>query len=292
MELIEETKETSTNMNYLNQFRVIPGKRVQLKDYDPGFHDSNETKKSGSAKLVKLQERLDKLQYKLYAEKKRSLLICLQGPDAGGKDGVIRHAFASMNPQGCRVASFKQPSAVELEHDFLWRIELESPKRGEVVIFNRSQYEDVLVARVHDLVPKEVWSKRYEEINALERRLRANGTQILKFFLHISMEEQLERFEKRIEDPDKRWKISEADYKERKFWPAYNEAYEEALSRCSTADAPWFVIPSNHKWFRDLAISQIVVETLENLGIEVPVATVDIDGIRRKYHKAVERAKT
>jgi PPK2 family polyphosphate:nucleotide phosphotransferase len=280
----------SNNLDCLDRFLVRPGTRVNLRDYDSGFRESDDSKKSGSEKVIDLQERMDVLQYRLYAERKCSLLICLQAPDAGGKDGVVRHVIASMNPQGCRVASFKQPSAEELAHDFLWRIEQQCPKRGEVVVFNRSHYEDVLVVRVHNLVPKEVWSKRYDEINEFERRLVENGTHILKFFLHISKEEQLERFKKRLDDPDKHWKISEADYKEREYWGSYDDAYEELLSRCSKPDAPWYVIPSNHKWFRDLAISQIILETMENLGIEVPKATVDIADIRRKYHNAVEAA--
>ena len=190
-----------------------------------------------------------------------------------------------MNPQGCRVISFKQPSAEELAHDFLWRIERQTPRRGEIVIFNRSHYEDVLIVRVHDLVPKKVWTKRYELINEFERRLIAGGTHILKFFLHISKDEQLQRFKQRLEDHSRQWKISEADYSEREYWSEYENAYEAALSKCSTDDAPWYVIPSDHKWFRDLAIAQIIVETMEKLGIEIPKPTVNIDEIRRKYHK-------
>lgn len=275
-----------------SRFRIAPGTRVQLKDFDPGFSDKHEDKKAALPKVEKLQQRMDDLQFRLYADQKRSLLICLQAPDAGGKDGVVRHVIGSMNPQGCRVVGFKEPSPVELAHDFLWRIEQQVPKQGEVVIFNRSQYEDVLIVRVHDLVPKTVWSKRYEQINDFERRLVANGTHILKFFLHTSKEEQLERFKKRLDDPARRWKISEADYKEREYWASYEEAYEELLSKCSTDSAPWFVIPSNHKWFRDLAISQIIVETMETLGIQLPEPTVNIADIRRKYHETVEKGKS
>ena len=274
-------------MNYRTHFRVAPGDRVRLKDVDPHFADKHETKHSAQLKIEKFQQQMDDLQFRLYGEQKRSLLICLQAPDAGGKDGVVRHVIGSMNPQGCRVVSFKQPSPDELAHDFLWRIERETPKRGEVVIFNRSHYEDVLVVRVHELVPKDVWSQRYEQINDFERRLVANGTHILKFFLCISKEEQLKRFEQRLDDPARHWKISEADYSEREYWASYEAAYEDALSKCSTDDAPWFVIPSDHKWFRDLAISQIIVETMEKLGIQMPAPTVDIADIRRKYHKAV-----
>jgi PPK2 family polyphosphate:nucleotide phosphotransferase len=278
-------------MNYLKKFRVAPGIRIRLKDFDPQFADEDENKKSALLKIEKFRQRMDELQFQLYAEQKRSLLICLQAPDAGGKDGVVRHVIGSMNPQGCRVVSFKQPSPEELAHDFLWRIERQVPKRGEVVIFNRSHYEDVLIVRVHDLVPKKVWSKRYAQINDFERRLVANGTHILKFFLHISKQEQLRRFRQRLDDPARRWKISEADYSEREYWASYAAAYEDALGKCSTGDAPWFVIPSDHKWFRDLAISQIIVETMKKLDIQVPRPTVNIAGIRRKYHANVDEEK-
>jgi PPK2 family polyphosphate:nucleotide phosphotransferase len=278
-------------MNYLKKFRVAPGIRIRLKDFGPQFADEDENKKSALLKIEKFRQRMDELQFQLYAEQKRSLLICLQAPDAGGKDGVVRHVIGSMNPQGCRVVSFKQPSPEELAHDFLWRIEQQVPKRGEVVIFNRSHYEDVLIVRVHDLVPKKVWSKRYAQINDFERRLVANGTHILKFFLHISKQEQLRRFGQRLDDPARRWKISEADYSEREYWASYAAAYEDALGKCSTGDAPWFVIPSDHKWFRDLAISQIIVETMKKLDIQVPKPTVNIAGIRRKYHADVDEEK-
>jgi PPK2 family polyphosphate:nucleotide phosphotransferase len=278
-------------MNYRKQFRVATPANVQLKDLDPGFTDKHKAKHSALQQVEEFQQKMDALQFRLYAEQKRSLLICLQAPDAGGKDGVVRHVIGSLNPQGCRVASFKQPSADELAHDFLWRVERQVPRRGEVVIFNRSHYEDVLVVRVHDLVPKQVWSQRYEQINDFERRLITNGTHIIKFFLHISKEEQLERFKQRLDDPERHWKISEADYSEREYWDSYEAAYEDALSKCSTEDAPWFVIPSDHKWFRDLAISQIIVETMEGLGIELPKPTVDIADIRKKYHQTLEAGK-
>jgi PPK2 family polyphosphate:nucleotide phosphotransferase len=271
--------------HYRKLFRVEPGRPVLLKDFDPTYSDKHENKTKALPEIELLRQRMDQLQFQLYAEQKRSLLICLQAPDAGGKDGVVRHVIASMNPQGCRVISFKQPSAEELAHDFLWRIERQTPRRGEIVIFNRSHYEDVLIVRVHDLVPKKVWTKRYEQINDFERRLIAGGTHILKFFLHISKDEQLQRFKQRLDDPGRQWKISEADYSEREYWSEYEKAYEAALGKCSTDDAPWYVIPSDHKWFRDLAIAQIIVETMEKLGIEVPQPTVNIDEIRRKYHK-------
>jgi PPK2 family polyphosphate:nucleotide phosphotransferase len=278
-------------MNYLKKLRVAPGTRLRLKDFDPQFTDQREDKKSGLPKIETLRQRMDELQFQLYAEQKRSLLICLQALDAGGKDGVVRHVIGSMNPQGCRVFGFKQPSAEELAHDFLWRIEHQVPKRGEVVIFNRSHYEDVLIVRVHDLVPKKVWARRYDQINDFERRLVANGTHILKFFLHISKGEQLRRFGQRLDDPARHWKISEADYSEREYWASYETAYEDALGKCSTDDAPWFVIPSDHKWFRDLAISRIIVETMKNFDLPVPKPTVNIADIRRKYHADVDEEK-
>jgi PPK2 family polyphosphate:nucleotide phosphotransferase len=275
-------------MNYRERFRVRPGSKVTLDDIDPALTAGHKNKESALAKLEKYAQRLRDLQYLLYAEGKRSLLVCLQALDGGGKDGTIRHVFWTMNPQGVRVQAFKVPSKEESEHDFLRRIHEQTPARGEVVIFNRSHYEDVLVVRVHDLVPKEVWSKRYDAINDFERNLVAGGTHILKFYLHISRDEQLRRFGQRLDDPTRRWKISEADYSEREFWNQYMEAYEDALSRTSTKDAPWFIIPSNHKWFRNLAVSKIVVETLESLDMTFPEPTVDIKAIRRKYHRALK----
>jgi PPK2 family polyphosphate:nucleotide phosphotransferase len=275
-------------MNYNKEFRVKEGDHILLRNFDPGLTDENETKKSALLKIVKLQQKMDLLQFQLFAEQKRSLLICLQGLDAAGKDGVIRHVIGLMNPQGCRVVSFKQPSQEELSHDYLWRIQLQTPRRGEIVIFNRSQYEDVLIVRVHDLVPKNIWSKRFSQINDFERLLVSNGIHILKFFLHISKEEQLRRFEERLDDPNRQWKISDADYSERDFWEDYQKAYEDVLNKCSTSNSPWFIIPSDHKWFRNLAISSIIADTLEKLHIEMPKPSVNIDDIRRKYHEAAE----
>ena len=279
-------------MNYRKTFLIAPGSRARLKDFDPQFSGKHEGRRSAKRRMDDLERRMDELQFRLYAEQKRSLLICLQAPDAGGKDGVVRHVFGSMNTQSCRVSSFKEQSPEELAHDFLWRIERQAPKRGEIAVFNRSHYEDVLIVRVHNLVPKNVWSKRYSLINDFEKRLVANGTHILKFFLHISKEEQLRRYEQRLDDPTRRWKISEADYTEREYWADYEAAYEDLLSKCSTDVAPWFVIPSDHKWFRNLAISQIIVETMEKLRIGLPEPTVDIAHIRRKYHRALVEEKT
>lgn len=275
------------SINYYEQFRVKPGQKIRIRDVPAEFDGKHEDKKSAKRTLEKLEKRIEELQGQLYAEGKRSLLICLQAPDTGGKDGVIRHVFDAMNPQSCRVASFKQPSSEELAHDFLWRVEHQTPRRGEVVIFNRSHYEDVLVVRVHNLVSKEIWSKRYEQINDFEKRLRAHDTHILKFFLRISKDEQLKRFGDRLNDPAKRWKISPADYSEREYWDDYLAAYEDAINKCSTEEAPWFVIPSNQKWFRDLAISHIIVDTMERLKMKVPEPAVDLEEIQKKYQEAI-----
>jgi PPK2 family polyphosphate:nucleotide phosphotransferase len=275
-------------MNYLERFRVKPGTKIRLKDIDSGFKDRHESHRDAVEEIEHYQQRLRALQDLLYAERRHSLLVCLQALDTGGKDGTINHVLAAMNPQGCRVAAFKQPSAEEAAHDFLWRAHRVAPARGEVVIFNRSHYEDVLVVRVHELVPKEVWSKRYERINDFEKGLVEHDTHILKFYLHISKDEQLARFKERLDDPSKQWKISEADYKEREFWDDYGEAYEEALSRCSTEHAPWFVIPADHKWFRNLAVARILVEHLEGLKMNYPKPTVDLEHVRREYHAATK----
>lgn len=226
------------------------------------------------------------LQNLLYADATRSLLVVLQGLDAAGKDGTVRHIFKGMNPQGASVFSFKEPTARELAHDFLWRIHKRTPQKGEVVVFNRSHYEDVLIVRVHELVSKSIWSGRYALINDFERNLVASGTQILKFYLHISPQEQLARFKQRLDDKARNWKISEADYSERKFWPQYIEAYDEALSRTSTEHAPWFVVPADHKWFRNLTISRIIADTLDGMKLSLPAPRVDLRKIRRKYHSA------
>jgi PPK2 family polyphosphate:nucleotide phosphotransferase len=273
-------------MNYTELFQVEPGSKVKLGKIDPDFVPKHKNKASAQAELEKYSERLRGLQYLLYAEDKQSLLICLQGLDTAGKDGTINHVLASMNPQGTRVHAFKVPSREEAAHNFLWRIEQQTPARGEVVIFNRSHYEDVLVVRVHNLAPQKVWSDRYDLINAFEKGLVASGTHILKFFLHISEDEQLRRFKQRIDDPARQWKISESDYEERKFWKDYQRAYEDALTKTSTKHAPWFIIPANHKWLRNLAVSQIVAETLGSLKMKFPEPTVNLKDIKRKYHAA------
>jgi PPK2 family polyphosphate:nucleotide phosphotransferase len=260
--------------------RIEAGTRVDLIDRDaaatPGVRDRDEAE----AALRENLEELIKLQYLLYAENKHALLVVLQAMDAGGKDGVIRHVMSGLNPSGCHVTSFKKPTADELEHDFLWRIHREVPRRGDIGVFNRSHYEDVLVVRVHELVPERVWRQRFGQINAFEQQLIDNHVVIRKFFLHISKEEQRERLQARLDDPTKHWKITPEDASERRHWDAYVEAFEDAISKCSTKNAPWFVIPSDRKWYRNFAISQILLETLRGLDMEFPPPTCDVSKIR------------
>ena len=262
-------------MNFSERFMVKPDTKVKLDRHDPG-ETLDYDKKKAKAKLKKNVKRLKELQYLLYAENKRALLIVLQALDTGGKDGTIRHVLGPVNPQGCRVTAFNAPSEEELAHDFLWRIHKAVPRKGEIGVFNRSHYEDVLVVRVHDLVPKCVWSARYDQISAFEAMLAAGQIHILKFYLHISKGEQLERLKARLEEPDKHWKVDPKDFEERKYWDDYTAAYEEAISRCNAGHAPWFIIPADHKWFRNLAISEILIEQLESYGMEFPQPRYDI----------------
>lgn len=274
-------------MDYRKKFMVHPDHRVNLGKVSASLTDNHALHEKALPEIERYRDKLSELQYLLYAEGKRSLLICLQGRDAAGKDGTINHVLSAMNPQGCTVTGFKVPSREEAAHDFLWRYHKAAPRKGQVAIFNRSHYEEVLVQRVHNMVPKEIWSGRYDHINNFEKMLSDNGTHILKFYLHIDPDEQLRRFKKRIDDPARHWKISDGDYAEHPYWDAYTEAFEEALSRCSTAHAPWYIIPSNHKWFRNLAISIIVSETLESLDMKFPAPLVDIEEIKRRYHAIV-----
>ena len=273
-------------MDYRKRFHVKPGGKFKLSDQDPGFTDKLESEEEAAAQLDHYQHRLRELQDLLWVNQRHSLLIVLQALDTGGKDGTINHVLGAMNPQGCRVAHFREPSSEEAAHDFLWRAHKAAPAQGEVVIFNRSHYEDVLVVRVHDLVPESVWSKRYKRINGFENELVEHGALVLKFFLHISKEEQLRRFKARLDDPSKHWKISESDYKERDYWKDYETAYQDALRECSTKQAPWYVIPSDHKWFRNLAVARIVVEHLEELKMKYPKPTVDLKRIKALYKKS------
>ncbi len=279
-------------MDYRKEFRVEPDTKVKLKKLDPAYtgkHElQDEAKKETEAYLRKLFEQ----QILLYAEHKHSILVVLQALDAGGKDGTIKHVFTALNPQGTFVTSFKQPTPAELAHDFLWRVHPHAPAKGEIAIFNRSHYEDVLVPWVHKLISKDTWTKRCQQIRDFEALLSENGTAILKFFLHTSKEEQLARFAQRLDDPKRNWKISESDYAERLLWDDYIEAFEDGIRATSTKEAPWYVIPADHKWFRNLAVSQIMADTMEDLKLSFPPPSVDLAVIRRKYHAALKKEKT
>ena len=262
------------------RYAVKPGSRIRLSKLDTRDTAGYESRESAKKALARNIEKMQELQYLLYAEDKRSLLIVLQAMDCGGKDGTIRHVMGAINPQGCAVTSFKRPSEEELQHDFLWRIHKAVPRRGEIGVFNRSHYEDVLVVRVHDMVPAKVWRRRYDQINAFERHLADNGVAILKFFLHISPEEQRQRLQARVDDSDKNWKINPADFEERKMWGEYEKAYEDALSRCSTPHAPWYVIPADRKWFRNLAVSEVIVTTLKRFRMKFPEPACDVSTLK------------
>lgn len=272
----------------LEKYRVKPGERVHLDSIDPeDIGDFDGDKNEGEDILDELTDELEDLQERLYAEHKKSVLIILQGMDTGGKDGTIEHVFEGVNPQGVRVASFKAPTPQELDHDYLWRIHQKTPGKGEIVIFNRSHYEDVLVVRVHELVPEKVWSQRYASINDFERLLASEGTTVLKFYLHIDLKEQEKRFLDRLDDPQKRWKFNPDDLKERKRWDEYIRAYEDAISKTSTEWAPWFIVPANRKWFRNLIVAQALVDTLKKLDPHPanPLSDADV----KIYREALEK---
>ncbi|MDD4889916.1 MAG: polyphosphate kinase 2 family protein [Phycisphaerae bacterium] len=256
-----------------------PGRKIRLGRIDPRA-DSGLDKKAALDRAARDREVISELAYRLYAEGKRALLIVLQGMDTSGKDGVIRHVVGAVNPQSCTVCPFKQPTAEELAHDFLWRIHRQAPRLGHVAIFNRSHYEEVLVVRVHKLAPEKVWRGRYEIINQFEQSLRDAGVTILKFFLHISKAEQKERLVSRLADPDKRWKFSKFDLAERALWDDYQEAYEDALTRCNTDIAPWHVIPADRKWHRDLLIGSIIRKTLEKMNPQFPPPPPGIEKLK------------
>jgi PPK2 family polyphosphate:nucleotide phosphotransferase len=255
-----------------------PGDKIRLEDFDPE-QTGGYNKTRGQAELKKLQERMGELQEMMYAQGTQALLVVLQAMDAGGKDGTIKKVFDAVNPIGVRVAAFKQPSADELAHDFLWRIHMQAPPKGYIGIFNRSHYEDVLVVRVNELVPKDVWEKRYDQINAFEKLLAETGTRILKFYLNISKDEQKERLQARLDNPDKWWKFDVGDLPVRQKWNVYMEAYEDALTRCNTDYAPWIVVPANKKWYRDLVVTRTIVETMESMGLAYPKAKQDLTGV-------------
>ncbi|MEO1617331.1 MAG: polyphosphate kinase 2 family protein [Planctomycetota bacterium] len=279
-------------MNFEKEYRVRPGEKVSLKKRETKTRGPFEGKPEALEATQRNVEAILEYQYRMFVEEKQSLLIVLQAPDAAGKDGLIRKVLGKMNPQGCRTYPFKVPSSRERAHDFLWRIHRCTPARGKVSIFNRSHYEDVLVVRVEDLVPASVWKKRFEIINEFERNLHYNGTRILKFYLHISPEEQLERFYKRLENPAKHWKLNPGDYTARDKWSAYQEAYEEVFERCSTKESPWYVVPADHKWYRDAVVSEIVARTLKDMDPQFPPVNVDLDEIKRLYEEAKQESLT
>jgi len=258
---------------------LAPGEKIRLRDFDAGHTGRLKSKKKAQVEIDANIAALDDLGYRLYAENHRSLLLVLQGMDTAGKDGTIRHVMRAFNPQSCQVTSFKQPGVDELSHDFLWRIARAAPRKGFIGIFNRSHYEDVLVVRVHNLVPEEEWESRYQRINQFEKLLYEGGTTIVKVFLHISKEEQRKRLQSRLDDPQKRWKFSRADIKERQYWDAYQRAYEAAMTCCNSRHAPWYIVPANHKWYRNLVISRILRRTLEKMGPQYPAAEEGLEGL-------------
>ena len=271
-----------TDINW-RQYLIKPDQKVNLSDWDPASTPAWESGKKEAEKCIQeLNTRLEALQELLFAQGKHKILVVLQGTDTSGKDGVIRHVFEGVNPQGVRVASFKVPTTPELARDYLWRIHQQVPCRGEMVIFNRSQYEDVLVVRVHNLVPPEQWKLRYAQINHFEQMLVEEGTTILKFFLHIDAEEQRQRLLARLDEPAKRWKFNPGDLEERKLWDEYQKAYEAVLSKTSQDGAPWIIVPANRKWYRDLIISSALVDTLKELKMEYPQPAEDLDAYRKE----------
>jgi len=277
------------------KFRVEPGEKARLHKRSTTATEGYKDKEEAKGKLVRDISRMQKLQDVFYAADRHSLLIIFQALDAAGKDGAIKHVMSGLNPQGCQVASFKSPSANELDHDYLWRCNIRLPERGRIGIFNRSYYEEVLITRVHPEIlasqklPAEarkgnVWKRRFDEINNYEKYLHGNGTRVVKFFLHLSKDEQKRRFLERIERPEKNWKLSPSDVKEREHWDDYQKAYEEAITHTSTKDAPWYVIPADHKWFARIAIADIVVETLKGLKLDYPQ-------VNDAQHQQLEEAK-
>jgi PPK2 family polyphosphate:nucleotide phosphotransferase len=264
----------------MNKYRAVPGDKIKLSDWDPNDKSKFDGDKIQAQKrLEELNYELEALQELLYAEHKNRVLVVLQAMDTGGKDGTIRHVFEGVNPQGVKVASFKVPTREELDHDYLWRVHKQTPGKGEIVIFNRSHYEDVLVVRVHKLVPKEAWALRYEQINEFEHLLYEEGTTILKFFLHIDLKEQKERLQARLDDPNKQWKFCLGDLEERKLWPEYTKAYEDVLSKTSTKWAPWYIVPANRKWYRNLVVASIMVDALKRLDMSYPHPEDDLSQV-------------
>ncbi len=261
------------------RYRVEPGSGTVLAGVDPGQTEHYRKKKEVLKELEAQRRRIGDLQERLYAENEQGLLVVLQAMDTGGKDGTIKHVFGGINPQGCRVSSFKAPNPEEANHDFLWRYHKSAPARGRIGIFNRSHYEDVLVVRVKGLVEESVWRERYGLINEFERNLSRSGITVLKFFLHISRDEQKRRLESRLADPDKRWKFSKNDIKERAFWDDYQAAFEDAINECSTGHAPWYVVPANKKWYRNLVVARTIADTLEAMDPRFPPAEQGLENV-------------
>ncbi len=265
----------------MERYRIKPGSRLKLNTFDPddtGPCKKNEKGKAeAKARTEKLTARLGELQERLYAGGQRALLIVLQGMDTSGKDGTIKHVMSGVNPQGCNVATFKAPSPSEQARDFLWRVHREVPPKGHIGIFNRSHYEDVLITRVHGWVSDKVVKRRFDQIAEFEQLLSESGTAILKFFLHISKDEQKERLEERIRDPAKRWKFNDGDLEERKLWDEYMKAFEDVISATSTADAPWYIVPANRKWYRNLVVADLVVDALTAMKLATPPAPAGVD---------------
>jgi PPK2 family polyphosphate:nucleotide phosphotransferase len=264
----------------LKRYRIKPGSKVDLARYDPGdISAANGDKVDTEKVFADLNQRLELLQERLWAEHRHKVLVVLQGLDTSGKDGVIRKVFEGVNPMGVRAVAFRAPTPEELDHDFLWRVHPRVPGCGELVIFNRSHYEDVLVPRVRRLVSQKVWKARYDQINDFERLLTETGTTLLKFYLHISKDEQKQRLQERLDDPEKRWKFRKGDLEDRALWEEYMKAYEDLLARTSTRHAPWYVVPADKKWYRNLVIASVLVETLEKLGISRPEPEEDLTGV-------------
>jgi PPK2 family polyphosphate:nucleotide phosphotransferase len=278
-------------MKLSSPYLVQPHTKIRLDKLPCNTHGNIPHKDAADLLVAHHREQLSQLQEVFYADQSRALLIVLQGMDTAGKDGTIRHIFSGINPQGCDVASFKAPTALELRHHFLWRCQIQVPPRGMIGIFNRSHYEDVLSPRVHGLIDKKTARTRFDEINAWEKSLADEGVTILKFYLHISQQEQTERLQSRIDDPDKRWKLSPADFAERPFWPQYMAAYEDLLEHTSHKWAPWFVIPSGHKWYRNVAISTILVEAMKSMKLKYPKPSFDPEGMNLSHETAAKAAK-
>ncbi len=283
------TWDLDPKFDFCDEHRVRPDKDVSLKKIPAEMDGPFRGKKHGRAFTAKVINDVQSLQYRTFVEGKQSLLIVLQALDAGGKDGLIRKVLGQMNPQGCRTHPFKVPTSEELAHDFLWRIHAATPEAGKVSIFNRSHYEDVLVVRVEDLVPKSVWKDRYQRINDFEDLLSQRGTRILKFYLHVSPAEQLERFKKRLDKPSKHWKLNAGDYATRDKWGDFRDAYEDVFKKCNSKHAPWYIIPADKKWYRDASVAAIVRKTFQDMDPQLPAVDVDLEKIRKLYDQEAAR---